>query len=575
MKSIFSLLLLLPFTLHAEITETASQAVQNMGIGWNLGNTLDANGQQVTDVNNASYWGGQGIDSETYWGQPVTQSALFDMMRRAGFGAIRVPVTWYNHMDSEGNVKAEWMERVHQVVDYVIDNGLYCILNVHHDTGADGNSFKSWIKADKDVYDAQKTRYNKLWQQIAEEFKDYDQHLLFEAYNEMLDGKSSWCYATFSYPNQYDATYAARAYEAINNYAQDFVNTVRATGSNNASRNLIVNTYAASNGYGTWSSHLKEPLTQMKLPTDVIENRLIFEVHSYPAIANSNGSNRSLQDIKNEVNGMISTLKTNLVAKGAPVIFGEWGTSNVDSGAGKTDYDVRRDLMKQFIQYFVEQTKANGMGTFYWMGLTDGMYRSIPAFSQPDLAECMAKAYHGSSFEGEYPTPDAAQEVVCFEGEKAIGWGNGISISSAIFGTFDEQPVLELTYTRTGDSDDIQFFYGDWSAKVNSQVDGNSLTGDFSPSAYYGTPTGTQHTTTFQFDATTSASLRQRGLIIHGNDITLTKAVLRDPASADIQQLTLPASTDAPLYDLTGRRIHTPLRHGLYIQNGRLHHFSD
>ena len=106
-------------------------------------------------------------------------------------------------------------------------------------------------------YTANKARYEKLWQQIAEEFRNYDQHLLFEAYNEMLDAQSSWNFAQTS-----------TAYDAINNYAQSFVNIVRATGGNNAKRNLIINDYGASSGSGTWSTKLQDPLKQMKIPDD-------------------------------------------------------------------------------------------------------------------------------------------------------------------------------------------------------------------------------------------------------------------------------------------------------------------
>jgi aryl-phospho-beta-D-glucosidase BglC (GH1 family) len=132
------------------------------------------------------------------------------------------------------------MNRVHDVVDYVISQGLYCIINVHHDTGADSQNWASWLKADASVYTAQKARYEKLWQQIANEFRNYDQHLLFEAYNEMLDAQSSWNFAQSN-----------TSYDAINNYAQSFVNVVRATGGNNAQRNLIINDYGASSGSGT------------------------------------------------------------------------------------------------------------------------------------------------------------------------------------------------------------------------------------------------------------------------------------------------------------------------------------
>ena len=120
---------------QAQNIETATEAVKNMGLGWNLGNTLDANSQKVSDVTNDAYWGGQGLDSEYCWGQKPTTKPLFEMLKNAGFGAIRVPVTWYNHMDKDGKVNEAWMARVHEVVDYVIESGLYCIVNVHQDTG--------------------------------------------------------------------------------------------------------------------------------------------------------------------------------------------------------------------------------------------------------------------------------------------------------------------------------------------------------------------------------------------------------------------------------------------------------
>ena len=193
--------------------ETATEAVKHMGLGWNLGNALDANSQQYHDPTQANYWGQQDVTSESCWGQFPTKAELLTMMKGAGFGAIRVPVTWYNHMDIDGNVDEAWMNRVHDVVDYVISQGLYCIINVHHDTGADSQNWASWLKADASVYTAQKARYEKLWQQIANEFRNYDQHLLLEAYNEMLDAQSSWNFAQSN-----------TSYDAINNYAQSFVN---------------------------------------------------------------------------------------------------------------------------------------------------------------------------------------------------------------------------------------------------------------------------------------------------------------------------------------------------------------
>ena len=371
--------------------ENATDAVKNMGLGWNLGNALDANSQQYHDPTQANYWGQQDVTSESCWGQFPTKAELLTMMKDAGFGAIRVPVTWYNHMDIDGNVDEAWMNRVHDVVDYVISQGLYCIINVHHDTGADSQNWASWLKADASVYTAQKARYEKLWQQIANEFRNYDQHLLFEAYNEMLDAQSSWNFAQSN-----------TSYDAINNYAQSFVNVVRATGGNNAQRNLIINDYGASSGSGTWSTKLQDPLKQMKIP-DGESNHIIFEVHNYPSLIDNDKQNRSISDIQTEIDAWITNLKSHLVNKGAPVIIGEWGTSNVDAGEGKTDYDVRKDLMFQFVDYLIKAMKQNDIATFYWMGLTDGIARTYPAFTQPDLALKMLKAYHGDDYSPNLP----------------------------------------------------------------------------------------------------------------------------------------------------------------------------
>jgi len=369
--------LMLATSVKADDFETAKEAVVNMGVGWNLGNTLDANSTSATD-----------LSSETLWGQPTTKAELMTMMKNAGFNAVRVPVTWYNHMDSSGNVDADWMARVKEVVDYVIDAGLYCILNVHHDTGSgDG----AWLVAGETEYASVQSKYESLWKQIATTFQDYDEKLLFEAYNEMLDSYDSWCFASFATSGKYDATVAASAYNGINSYAQSFCDVVRATGGNNAQRNLVVNTYAACSGSGTWNSHLKDPLKNLKVPTGESDH-IIFEVHAYPTIS-------SLSSAKSEFNDMMTALNNYLTSQGVPVIFGEWGTSDSNS-----DYTNNKDNMFEFVDYFVGQAKANGMATFFWMGLSDGSARSLPAFNQADLAERIVNAYYGDTDGFVYPS---------------------------------------------------------------------------------------------------------------------------------------------------------------------------
>lgn len=378
--------------------ETATDAVANMRLGWNLGNTLDTNSGDTLNMWIERWTQRRPVDYETAWGQPQATAKLMKMMREAGFNAIRVPVTWYPHMEAQfrfsGNsttwspsaddigtkVQQAWMKRVHQVVDYVIGQGMYCILNVHHDTGAANTA---WLIADEQNYAQQKARFEALWTQIAEEFRDYDEHLLFEGYNEMLDVKRSWCFASFAADGNYNAAIATSAYNTINAYAQSFVDAVRATGGNNARRNLIVTTYGACEGRGTWNTHLQDPLKKMKLPDDPAgKGHIIFEVHSYPEMDN-------LAYAKSELQTTLRNLQNNLVSKGAPVIFGEWGELS-----GKA-YDENRANLLGFARYFVEQCKAKGFGTFYWMGLTDGTHRSVPEFNQPELVEAMVKGYYG------------------------------------------------------------------------------------------------------------------------------------------------------------------------------------
>ncbi|MDE6560116.1 MAG: glycoside hydrolase family 5 protein [Muribaculaceae bacterium] len=382
-------------SVYAQSIETADEAVANMRIGWNLGNTLDSNSGDLENMWIEKWSQRRPFDYETAWGQPETKPELFKLFKDAGFNAIRVPVTWYPHMEAKFDggltwdpvkdpigtkINADWMKRVHEIVDYVISQDMYCILNIHHDTGA---ASTCWLVADEKVYDEQKDRFEAVWTQIAEEFKDYDGRLLFEGYNEMLDSYDSWCFSSFGAPGNYNASVAESAYKAINSYAQSFVNAVRATGGNNAERNLIVSTYGACCGDGNWNSHLQDPLKEMQLPADDAEDHIIFEVHSYPYIGGG------LNSAKSSVKSMMNAVETHLASKGAPVIFGEWGTSDGD------DYKNHRNDVVAFARDFVEQAKGHGFATFYWMGLSDGNSRSVPAFNQKDLVEAIVKGYYG------------------------------------------------------------------------------------------------------------------------------------------------------------------------------------
>lgn len=376
---------------------SAENTVSAMGAGWNLGNTLDAHSGDTTNMW-IEGWGPSGIsDYERAWGQVPPTAELFKMLREAGFRSVRIPVTWYPHMGTDFNIEfiggqpiwkpslnpvgyavdPAWMAEVKRVVDCVLEADMYCILNIHHDTGTANTH---WLVASMDSYAQNSERYRGLWKQIAETFKGYDGRLLFESFNEMTDSADSWCFASFNTPRNYDAAVAASAYAAVNAYAQDFVDVVRATGGNNSNRNLIVNTYAAASGDGTWNVHLNEPLIEMALPKDNVPDHILFQVHYYPEFA-------SFKDGQKSVDYFLRNLKSCLVSKGAPVIIGEWGVG----GNSKVNYDSNRTDYLKFAEYFVEQAKSYGMVTFFWMGITDGGDRAVPKFTQEDLKDAIIK----------------------------------------------------------------------------------------------------------------------------------------------------------------------------------------
>ena len=387
----------------AQEFESATSAVKNMRVGWNLGNTLDANSGSTTNMWIEKWSARNTSDYETAWEQPVTTEALIKMFKDAGFNAIRVPVTWYPHMGVKVNdlnwdlsawtptqVDAVWMARVKEIVDYVVNNGMYCIINVHHDTGT---ATTAWLRASTDNYNKYKDTFEDLWKQIATEFKDYDEHLLFEGYNEMLDKYDSWCFASFAAPGNYDATSAADSYKAINQYAQSFVNAVRATGGKNSYRNLIVNSYCGSNGSGNWNKHLLEPIQNLEYPNDEAKNHIIFQLHYYPSI-------KDLSWAKTECATMLSDIKQYLQNR-APVIFGEWGTSNNlvkdEKGNDMEDYYTSYKQNKvDFAKFFVEKCKEADIATFYWMMLSDRDDRKKLQWTMPDLKDAIIKGYYGN-----------------------------------------------------------------------------------------------------------------------------------------------------------------------------------
>lgn len=417
------LLMSLSIEAQTEEFETAAEAVKNMKVGVNLGNTLESVSGELNNMWIEANTERRPQDYETAWGNPVTKAELMKMWRKAGYNAVRVPVSWYPHTGKivieykpikneqgqeeikpcwdfskwEGyDVDPAWMKRVHEVVDYVIDQGMYCIINLHHDAGApDGDK---WVIADETNYEQNHERFEAIWRQIAEEFKDYDEHLLFEGYNEIVDKWNSWGDAySFSEwsevspgvwgPTGHDEVIEQSIYRAVNKYAQSFVDAVRATGGNNKVRNLIVNVYC---GCGS-----EKNLENLSVPKDEIPNHIAFQLHYYVGVFDQNND---IADSKVFLDSEIERYNRQLTQKGVPLIIGEWGFG----------IDPCPEKAFEYIRYFMERTRDNGIATFDFNNgyISYGDFRSFPAIINADYINAVMKGYYGDWYNPSILTAD-------------------------------------------------------------------------------------------------------------------------------------------------------------------------
>lgn len=246
---------------------TALEATRLMGNGINLGNTLEACDNNVGIKTNAP------LSYETHWGQPKTTQAMIDGMKAAGFDTIRIPVAWMTNAthlyEGDYTIDADYMDRVEEVVRYARKAGMYVIINDHWDGGWYGMFGSESAETRALAMEA----YKGMWQQIAERFRDYSDYLIFESANEELGGRfdeNSPLYCSDSvvtYLND-DERYAL-----TNKINQTFVDVVRATGGNNATRFLLIA------GYSTDINQTCDDRFQM--PKDTADSKLMVSVHYY------------------------------------------------------------------------------------------------------------------------------------------------------------------------------------------------------------------------------------------------------------------------------------------------------
>ena len=289
--------------------QCAMDIAPQMVPGWNLGNTLEA-----------PYYGDNELNSETSWQPTKTTQRVIDFVKASGFRSVRIPCSWFIHMDEDHNISNVWMRRVKQVVDYCIKDSLYVMLNDHWDNGwIEVNGFTDL--SEENV--SQKSEVlKKMWTQIATSFRDYDHHLLFAGMNE---------------PNARDAATSA----VLQRYQQTFVDAVRATGGNNANRVLVVQA-PSTDINASYEFDIR--------PNDPTENAIMLEVHFYDPYrfigmqedqswgkcvyywgrnnhVEGSDRNASSDEEESHVGKQMRKMWTKYVSNGTPVIIGEYGGS--------------------------------------------------------------------------------------------------------------------------------------------------------------------------------------------------------------------------------------------------------
>lgn len=374
-----------------------TQITEAMGLGWNLGNQLEASSG--------------GLPSETCWGNPEITKELIDTVKAQGFKTVRIPVS-YLDMIGDGpdyKIDADWLDRVQEVVDYVVDNDMFAIVNMHGDGYYTVDH--SWLLCaeDDDKQTEIKDKYGKVWTQIADRFKDYDQHLIFESMNEEFNND-------YGKPD-------ANAYENINAYNQIFVDSVRATGSNNEKRWLLLP------GWNTNIEYTANDEYNFKIPTDngckADGKRIMISVHYYDPFNFTIDENKTAKTqwgkyaVKNYdnwgqedyVDSQMALLNEKFVSQGYPVVIGEFGAQ--DKTEKFADYN---EFRRYWAEYLIKAAKKNGVVCVYWdngyngnkgFGIID---RNSLEITQPDLIAGMMRAIN-STDDYEIPSPAGYTEV--------------------------------------------------------------------------------------------------------------------------------------------------------------------
>jgi endoglucanase len=362
----------------------AQEIVNAMGVGWNLGNTFDSHESRFFRADGAGYHYDDEtlVNLETWWigrnANRLTTQTLITSLKDRGFNTIRIPVTWHRvaNPDNNWNIRADYMARVQEVVDWAYQAGMHVIINTHHDeyvlplssgpASAVTETAGRINAADRAQAELVLRRF---WEQIGTRFAGYSQRLIFEGLNEprTVGSPREWLGGT------------AHEREFLNELNQLFVNVVRSQGGNNAWRMLMVPTYAA-NGRNT------TVLREFTVPTDVVPNRLALSLHDYAPFAWAHdglGVYQGIGSITSIFDSVQSTVNSR--HNGIPVVLGEWGSVSNTNNAAATTPEIRAQHAEDFVFAALQRGWApvwwdNGSvtGAEHGFGLIERVYPHNP-----------------------------------------------------------------------------------------------------------------------------------------------------------------------------------------------------
>ena len=549
LKAIILLLAIISIQSRAMEHDVDAQTwCKNVVMGWNLGNSLEAEG------------------TETSWGNPATTADMIKSIKGEGFNAVRIPVRWGQHCDmSTMAIDEKWLSRVKEIVDWCLAEDMYVIINTHHDL---------WLE--HYPTNAKKTELNeklgKLWTNIATAFADYDGRLAFAGLNE-VNAEGNW-----------GLTPTQENYDVTNSFNQTFVDAVRATGGNNAQRNLIVQSYRCNPTMG---------LTNLVVPTDPTPNRLSVEFHYYDPYSYCSGAAGSYNywGIAFSDKGTVTpdgnekslanfflTIREKWWEQGLGVVIGEYGCSCHYTTADKATQEAN---MQYYMKCLVSEARKNGFAAFVWdnnaygngsekFGIFDrknGMKVRTPFFLD-GIKEGSSTQYVADVDYNMTDKDFGEGGKQWWSGNQVIDWGKPVTIPASEFKNFTTQATIVIYYDQDASSDyeDIQPCNSAWKS-MPFTVEGMSFSGDFNPRSFYGT-SGKSHITPMIFTGTELNSLKSGGVIIQGHGITFTKVVLMDTPNA-IHLPTVNPDSDNTLYDLRGVKISNPQNGKVYIVSGK------